>query len=1129
VPSPTQKTVAVGIAVLLALLLSVPASAAPQIEEGSDEKVLIPGGEGFIRSVLAMAPRSMDQFGQGFVVEVVNQISQPTALNLPARLGRALDDLEDLRQFLVDLDDRYGETVARFAEPGSDAHRRAEDLLEYFGLRVREVEGVFQHERDDSERSTRRRRLLSQLGISLPVQMQLGSGGQPIEIRIQDTTAAIPFGLSAWREQVFEDNLGSETVLRAFIRDDRARDVLLAYAQMDRPTREILYAAIGLRALHRDASWASGLRRLAPYLRVENGVLALPGGDRTAWEAILGQWSDTADLVRKAATGGGGRAAHLWRALSLIPATRANYLLTLGGKSEEERGRWATRLYLSIKLPELGNPIRWPYDVAELFTNLRMDADGGSLAWPGGARAWLAAFRRPETDLFEPGALDQLLEQLATEPDSGPLADSVLVLTLLVNFDPRGEVSPATRGYLAVSEALRYQPEETIRRAVPLLYRGYERFGCAYGFLALPTPLSAHSVEEFARYLHRVDSIDRAGLLADGTRQHQATLILLHRLLSNDLIPAARRDSLLQRLFETGTEPLLDVAPEEGGGTPAALPTPRATAYGTALLQYLRLELLPAVAEELTRVGWQGDPDDLGAVLSAGLIGQMPRAPVEVQGIPFEYAPSLSQLHALETHLRQQETPPLDLLFQLDALLAEISELPATEMAGTAARGESAARGGRQATDAAIRSAADTDRMKDLADRLEQRLAELEELLPPGVLDESPVGAPPVPIPRWRLFDRGKGLVQQLREGSLHPVAGVSTRRAVTSFLGDSLVGYAYALSMGDPDAVMYQRRHLSWLHQFSPEEIPGGMPRSMFGPWAPTAIGRAGDGGHRLVNSLFGVAGILGHWNLELTLPPELTSVDPLAEEAWGSVVGNVNLIAFDRETLGRVIRHHAHGEQWIRAAVTARDPLLPAPFPTAAGEVPAAAALADSIRHLLTPLELQDLVDAIEEGDEQRALELVSPGNRYLLAHAFDAGELDATSRDRWAQDQVAGMPIGRRGDYVGLGPPPAVPQGEVGDKLRDPRLYNRLLDVRIRLAIEVERMGLPGALAGRLLPHAMARVLSHSPQLLVNRWRGIMDALETELTGEVLRAWILDLAFDDELIVPGGPMPPGRGPQR
>jgi hypothetical protein len=325
---------------------------------------------------------------------------------------------------------------------------------------------------------------------------------------------------------------------------------------------------------------------------------------------------------------------------------------------------------------------------------------------------------------------------------------------------------------------------------------------------------------------------------------------------------------------------------------------------------------------------------------------------------------------------------------------------------------------------------------------------------------------------------------------------------------------------MGDPDAVIYQRRHLSWLHQFGPDEIPGGMPLSLYGPWAPTAIGRAEDGGHRLINSLFGIPGILGHWNLELALPPELTSVDPLAEEAWGGVLGDLNLGAFDRETLGLVIRRHARGEQWIRAAVAARNPLLPPPFPIAAGAAAGPFSLAESIRHLLTTLELQHLFDAIEQGDELEALHLVPPGNRYLLARAVDGADADATTRAIWKQDQVAGMPIGRRGDYLGLGPPDAVPQGEVGDNLRDPHLYNRLLDIRIRLAIEVERAGLPSALAGRLLPLAMARVLSNSRQLAIDRWRGIVDALERELTGEALQAWILDLAFANELQLPGEP---------
>ncbi len=1090
------------------LILSMSPSSFGQAGREAGGEVLIPGGEGFIRSVLGMAPRDLDRYGQGFLVEVVNQLSQPTALNYPVRLRRAVDNLEDLRQFLAALDTKYGETVARLSAPGSDAYRRAEELLDYFGLRVREGDGVLRHERVDSEQATSRRRLLAQLGISLPVQMQLGATGQPIVLEIHDTMAAIPFGAAAWQQQVFEGDVGTENILRSFMADERARDILLAYAQMDRQTRELLYQEIGLRDLHQDSSWARGLRRLAPYLRAQNETLLLPGGDRAAWETILEPWNNTAELVRKASTAGGGRAAHLWRALSLIPEARAHYLLTLNGETEEERSRWASRLYLSIRLPEFGNPIRWPDDAAELFIDLRLDPGSGSLAWPGGARAWLAAFRRPEEALHDPGALDEMFQELAAQPDSGPLADSVLLLTLLVNFDPRGEVTPAIRGFLAVSEALRYQPGETAQRSVPLLYRSYDRFGRAYGFLTVPTPLSPLTVEKFVAYLHRIDSTERSALRVDTIRQHQATLILLHRLLANDVVPSAQRDSLLQRLFDIEIEPVAGPGMDAAEETATEQQSPRGTDYGTALIEYLRFDLIPAVGRKLVTEGWQGDPTDLRAVLVAGLVGQMPRAPLEVEGILFEYAPTINQSYLLERHLRQQQTPPVEMLFQLDAIIAQIGELPTSE----------------EAAGRADLTTADHRRMSALAEQLEIHLEELRDQLPPGVLDDDTGEAPPVPIPRSRLFERGESLVQQLREGSPHPVAAISTRRAVTSFLGDALVGYVYALHMGDPDAVIYQRRYLSWLHRRGPEEIPGGMPLSLYGPWAPTKESRTTDGDHRLINSLYGVAGILGHWNLELALPPELTSVEPLAEEVWGSMLGDLHYPAFDRTPRGSVIRRHARGEAWIRAAVAARDPYVMAPSTTPGEAALESHTLAETLRPLLSPFEYQRFVDAVEAGNEQSAISLVSPGNRYLLARSVDGGDAGDPARVRWALDQVAGMPMGRSGDYLGLGHPPAVPQGEVGDDLRDPRLYTRLLDIRIRLAIELERQGLPAALGARLLTYAMAQVLSNARPLIVDRWRSILAALDKEITDRTVKGWILDMAFADELILPGEPMMPG-----
>ena len=139
------------------------------------------------------------------------------------------------------------------------------------------------------------------------------------------------------------------------------------------------------------------------------------------------------------------------------------------------------------------------------------------------------------------------------------------------------------------------------------------------------------------------------------------------------------------------------------------------------------------------------------------------------------------------------------------------------------------------------------------------------------------------------------------------------------------------------------------------------------------------------------------------------------------------------------------------------------------------------------------------------------------------IDGAEAGDSPRARWAVDQVAGMPIARPGDYLGLAHPLALPQGEVGDDLRDPHLYNRLLDIRVRLAIELEKQGLPAALGARLLPDAMATVLSNGRPLTVDRWRGIVEALERELTSEAVHRWLLDLAFADELLLPGEPAVP------
>tara|TARA_B100000678_G_C18224564_1_gene508307 strand:- start:2209 stop:4092 length:1884 start_codon:yes stop_codon:yes gene_type:complete len=164
--------------------------------------------------------------------------------------------------------------------------------------------------------------------------------------------------------------------------------------------------------------------------------------------------------------------------------------------------------------------------------------------------------------------------------------------------------------------------------------------------------------------------------------------------------------------------------------------------------------------------------------------------------------------------------------------------------------------------------------------------------------------------------------------------------------------------------------------------------------------------------------------------------------------------------------------------------------------------------------PHELQSFIDAVTAGNEDTALHLVSDGNRYLLTLGLDNYDADAPLEARWLIDQIVGMPQSRRGDYLGLMTPAAVPYGEAGDEVADPLLYSRIFDLRVRLAVLMEEQGLPATLHPRLLMSAMAHILSNMVPANWQPWRNILTAIDSEITEEALSQWVVDLAFADEL---------------
>ena len=1042
------------------------ASAPAQTTDSGD--VVIPGGKRFIRAVVAMgAPNTEIEGAAPFMVLLARQLSAPLAVDFSRRVRDQVEELRELQRLIADLDSEFGNVTPSLAEPGSTAYTKATRLLDFLGFRVVDNGERLQLQRRASDEATRRRRLLEQLGISVPLQSRLWAAGEPILFDIRDERAPLMFGAQAWTEQVFGEPLDGEALFNAFVDDDAARRVLAGYAALDRPTRDFLFREVGLAPLHRNQKVATGFAQVAPYLRAIHDELVFPGSDRDAWGAILDPWSDTTELIDTLGTKNDGRAAHLWRALSLVPSPLAGYLLTMNHASAEERERWARSLYREISTPGFGQAIRWPEDVAELFVNLRLTDDGSGIAWPGGAAAWLAALSGNDA-LIREGKLDELLQDFAATASSGPGVDAQVLIGLLDESDPNRSEPSGIRKFIAVSAALRYQPESSLPRAIPLLFRNYERFGRAYGFLVTPTPLPADTAEMLIRNLHQVDGIEHDEARVDAIRQFQATMMLAHRVILNDLLTDDDREALLGGFLNL---------PLTSGGSHDSVAT---EGYGTALTEWWRTELIPALGRGLVANGWSGNPTDTRMVLVTALIGRIGVSPIEVDGIEYDFAPASTLGERMYIHLLAQVQPSFMNLFRLD-------EIGRSLQTGT--------------VDARF------------ADEIESNAAELEAQMPPDIGNAEIDAALPVTISRAELFERADTLVAELRADSAGTATIEAFRAAVSSYTADALIGIAYALHMGDPASVTYQQGHIAWLHRFEITDLPDGVPESLFGPWAATAESWVMNAGSQLHNSLFGAPATVSRWNLENSMDGGMAR-DPEAAEAWAATLAYIHMPSLTAEAQSVIAQRHDLATSWIEAAVAARDPELVPAFWVAANPAQEPPALATTLRRLMRSDDVQRFEDAVSEGRRDAALRTVTAGNRYLLLRLLDNNDVAAPAAARWLIDQAVGMPVLRGGDYLGLRTPAPVPHGEAGDKRSDALLYTRLFDVRVQLSVLMEREGLPAALHARLLSKAMARVLSTMRPGAWDTWRNLLAAINAEITDIAIRQWILDLAFADEL---------------
>ena len=1087
-----QPRLALVLGLVGALVVAPDSSLAAATREAG---LLVPGGTALVRALLGMPASTAGLEDEPFVDEVLEFLDLPgRSMQIPRLLG-LLDELGGLQELSTRLEQAHGTDPPSFAEIRTAGYAKATAIAEYFGLRPQQGQRRLAFEELDKEQFVRRRRLLDPLGLPPADNPQAWEVAKSLEIDAQDQWVGLLFDAEVWRQEVLGVDVDDRDLLSSLLRDSAARNLLLGYYRLDDETRRLLFDEVGLEPLYRDAEIGNRFSGLAVYLRSDAGRLFLPGGDEIAWRSILGGWENTTDLLRRLLGRHDAKATQLWRALSLIPEARANYLLTLGSEDPGARRQWASRLYGAIRVLAGGRALHWRGDLAELFSGLRLRSDGLGIAWPGGGASWRAALHKTQR-IRDREQLEVVLSATEDDMPEGREADAWVLLRLVRGPGSRDYRPTTIERFLTVVAAMRYQEQAMNPRTVALLYTNLELFGPAYSFFVMPAKLASDTVERLLLHLLEIERIPSGVELDNALRQLQSTLLLMQRLLTNGVIEGSEADRLLGQLVR------LPFEHENRAFNIVYL------ASGSGLTGWWRDQLLPLVADKMaardsaieTRLASASnashevvpvnrdataDPD---AVLHAGLRGSTPGYDFEIAGVPYRYDAAADFDRLMRANLAQQGTVPLAPLLRFDAVAQRFTGLTDEQLAS---------------------------RSGEVADDLRQSFDELRASAEEAIFSGEADDIVPVPIARRELQARVQEVFQSIDRGEVEPRDFDGLRRAAAAMLGDRLISLVYALSISDPEALYFRDRRLSWRHRMDLNSKLEAEHDIEAAPWLPTREVVDPVYGRILCNSLFGLRASLGQWTLRLeTLSEDLPYGSGSVADTWGNTLGYLEPGSPTLEAQTVITRRHATATEWILQAATARDPDLRRPAEATGGAptVPRDSPLRRYLAYLAYPRELQTIVAALKRGDADGALALVTPGNRYLLGRMAE-GALDSTASS-WEDDQAVGMTFWRGNSYLGLTHPPMIPYGEASDLMIDPLLFARLLDVRVALALAIASNELPPTLHARLLPRAMGAVLSHIRPQPGRVWAALATAIPLLITKDSVWEWVVDMAFEDQL---------------
>jgi hypothetical protein len=370
---------------------------------------------------------------------------------------------------------------------------------------------------------------------------------QPPSPGAGSSAETIPLPLTAdwWIDVVFGGKARLETLAASIVGSHDAALLYWGLLALDAPTREWL---AGQRDIVQALMQGGAARFVvaAPAVRVENGAMRLPGGDRAraAWEALMGaRAADPAAFLRALMADREGRRANFYRSLSMLLDEQLSLALRLRDADPGARVDALQRLYaLFVRTgsnwsiaarPFFGQPV----DPAAVIAQMRSAADG-RIALPGDDAFWSAAFEgRAAQEAGTPapngpggvGPLDLvwLLERaFERDPARSRVRTGQLLFAARVFGDPR--LRDSTDALAAVAAFGRY----------PALFRALERMHIADPAVYRGAVVRASALDGISDRAARVRAI----------AQFQSALALLVRAVSRGSLPRADAPALVSAL-----------------------------------------------------------------------------------------------------------------------------------------------------------------------------------------------------------------------------------------------------------------------------------------------------------------------------------------------------------------------------------------------------------------------------------------------------------------------------------------------------------------------------------------------------------------------------------------------------